>query len=123
MVTVTQFWTDLKPRLWQSFGTTADWTWKYGEDQNQVRHTSGLDRCLLGAFLEHLGRLARALPTVDNVNVDFKEIWARRLTIALAPGIAIQLPIDDLILTKRFANRPKDLEDIRLLTILKGERR
>jgi hypothetical protein len=72
---------------------------------------------------EHVDVLvARALPTVDGVNVEFDEIWARRQTIALAPGIAIQLPaIDDLILTKRFANRPRDLEDIRLLTILKDD--
>jgi hypothetical protein len=35
----------------------------------------------------------------------------------------VQLPaIDDLILTKRFVSpRPKDLEDIRLLNILKTE--
>jgi hypothetical protein len=72
---------------------------------------------------EHVDVLvARALPTVDGVSVQFDEIWGRRQTIALAPGIGIQLPaIDDLILTKRFANRPKDLEDIRLLTILKDE--
>jgi hypothetical protein len=72
---------------------------------------------------EHVDVLvARALPTVDGVNVEFDEIWARRQTIALAPSIAIQLPaIDDLILTKRFANRPRDLEDIRLLMILKSD--
>jgi hypothetical protein len=33
MATVTQFWTDPKPSLWQKFGTTVDWTWKYGDDQ------------------------------------------------------------------------------------------
>jgi hypothetical protein len=72
---------------------------------------------------EHVDVLvARGLPTVDGVNVEFDEIWARRQSIVLAPGIAIQLPaIDDLILTKRFANRPRDLEDIRLLTILKDD--
>jgi hypothetical protein len=40
----------------------------------------------------------------------------------MSPGVMVTLPsIDDLILTKRFAPRPKDLEDIRLLEILKGE--
>jgi hypothetical protein len=33
MATVTQFWTDPKPSLWQKFGTTVDWTWGYGDDQ------------------------------------------------------------------------------------------
>ena len=33
MATVTQFWTDPTPSLWQKFGTTVDWTWAYGDDQ------------------------------------------------------------------------------------------
>ena len=45
-----------------------------------------------------------------------------RGTVTLAPGVDVQLPlIDDLILTKRFAARPKDLEDIRLLRMLRSE--
>lgn len=53
--------------------------------------------------------------------VAFDDVWAHRRAITLAPGIEVQLPfIDDLILTKRFADRPKDLEDIRLLRILKA---
>jgi hypothetical protein len=45
-----------------------------------------------------------------------------RQPIALADGVSVQLPaIADLILTKRFAPRPKDLEDIRLLEILQQE--
>ena len=40
----------------------------------------------------------------------------------LAPDVAVQIPtIADLILTKRIADRPKDLEDIRLLEILQHE--
>ncbi len=36
--------------------------------------------------------------------------------IQATPGVAIAIPcIDDLILTKRFGGRQKDLEDIRLL--------
>ena len=43
-------------------------------------------------------------------------------TVTLAPGVDVQMPaIDELILTKRFADRPKDAEDIRLLRILKSE--
>jgi hypothetical protein len=38
--------------------------------------------------------------------------------------VEVALPsIDDLILTKRFAARPKDLEDIRLLEVLRSEER
>jgi len=36
--------------------------------------------------------------------------------------VEVAIPcIDDLIATKRFAARPKDLEDIRLLETLKSE--
>ena len=64
--------------------------------------------------------VARAVPTVDGARVAFDDIWPRRRSITLAAGVAIALPaIDDLIATKRFAARPKDIEDIRLLTILR----
>lgn len=73
---------------------------------------------------EHVDVLvARSVPTTEGVDVSFEDVWAGRRTVALAEGVAVQLPaIDDLILTKRFASRPKDLEDIRLLSILKTER-
>jgi hypothetical protein len=63
--------------------------------------------------------VARSVTTVDGVLVAFEDLWARRRTVTLEPGVAVHLPeIDDLILTKRFADRPKDLEDIRLLRAL-----
>lgn len=72
---------------------------------------------------EHVDVLvARAVPTVDGATVAFDDVWSRRQTVRLDPGAELHVPsIDDLILTKRFSNRPKDLEDIRLLRILKGE--
>jgi hypothetical protein len=66
--------------------------------------------------------VARSMPTVDGVTVDFEALWARRRPIDMVPGVAVHLPaIDDLILTKQVAARPKDLEDIRLLRLLKSE--
>jgi len=72
---------------------------------------------------EHVDVLvARSVTTVDGVQVGFEDVWARRRAVTFAPGVDVQLPvIDDLILTKRFADRPKDLEDIRLLLMLKSE--
>jgi hypothetical protein len=72
---------------------------------------------------EHVDVLvARAVTTVEGVAVAFEDVWPRRHAVTLAPGVDVQLPtIDDLILTKRFGDRPKDLEDIRLLQILKSE--
>ena len=72
---------------------------------------------------EHVDVLvARSVTTVDGVVVAFEDLWAHRRAVPLAPGIDVQLPaVDDLILTKRFADRPKDLEDVRLLRILKSE--
>lgn len=66
--------------------------------------------------------IARSVPTLEGVKVSFEDLWGRRRTIPVAPGIDVHLPmVDDLILTKRFADRPKDLEDIRLLRILASE--
>lgn len=72
---------------------------------------------------EHVDVLvARSVTTTDGTPVIFEDVWARRQGVTLAPGIELQRPaIDDLILTKRFADRPKDLEDIRLLRVLKSK--
>ena len=74
---------------------------------------------------EHVDVLvARSVTTVDGVQVHFDDVWMRRLPVPLAPGVDVQRPaIDDLILTKRFGDRPKDLEDIRLLRIFRTESR
>ncbi len=73
---------------------------------------------------EHVDVLvARSVPTVGGTTVAFEDVWGRRRSISVAPDVEILLPsIDDLILTKQFAARPKDMEDIRLLTMLKAER-
>jgi hypothetical protein len=66
--------------------------------------------------------IARTVPTIDGQTVAFDAVWSRRQTAVISPGQIVTLPsIDDLILTKRFAARPKDLEDIRLLEILRGD--
>ncbi len=66
--------------------------------------------------------LARSVTTVDGDAVRFDEVWERRHEVALGDGLAVALPcLDDLIATKRFVARPKDLEDIRLLELLRGE--
>lgn len=70
---------------------------------------------------EHMDVLvARSVPTVGGVVVAFEDVWARRQSVALSEtDAAILLPaIPDLILTKQFAARPKDLEDIRMLQVL-----
>ena len=66
--------------------------------------------------------VARTVPTVDGVRVAFDEVWARRRALQAASDVTVAVPsIDDLILTKRFGGRPKDLEDIRLLEALRKE--
>jgi hypothetical protein len=65
--------------------------------------------------------VAGVVPTVDGIDVSFQDLWTRRRGVGLAPGVKVDLPaLDDLILTKRFAARPKDLEDIRLLEVLRS---
>ena len=66
--------------------------------------------------------VARTVPTVDGIRVAFDDVWPRRRALGVASGVDIAMPaLDDLILTKRFGGRPKDLEDIRLLEALRKE--
>lgn len=72
---------------------------------------------------EHVDVLiARSLPTVDEVTVTFADAWDRRQIARLSPEVTVALPsVPDLILTKRFAARPKDIEDVRMLEVLLRE--
>lgn len=66
--------------------------------------------------------VARSVATTDGVRVAFEDLWERRRLLTLAHEVDVAVPtLDDLILTKRFASRPKDLEDIRLLQALRSE--
>jgi hypothetical protein len=69
---------------------------------------------------EHVDVLvARSVPTLHGLPVDFEGLWTRRQTIDVGT-VPVCIPsLDDLILTKQIASRPKDLEDVRLLRILK----
>jgi hypothetical protein len=72
---------------------------------------------------EHVDVLvARSVPTVEGVRVSFDDLWSRRRAIEVGPDVTVQLPeTNDLIATKRFAGRPKDLEDIRVLEVFLRE--
>ena len=72
---------------------------------------------------EHVDVLvARSVATTDGVAVVFEDLWTRRRSVRLGLDVAVDMPVvDDLILTKRFADRPKDLEDIRLLRAITME--
>lgn len=74
---------------------------------------------------EHIDVLvARAVTTRSGDVVAFDDVWQSRQQISLADDVYVNMPsIDDLIRTKRFALRSKDLEDIRLLEILKTQGR
>jgi hypothetical protein len=63
--------------------------------------------------------IARATSTPTDEALAFDDAWARRQGIEVAPGLKAQLPsIPDLIVTKRWASRPKDIADIQFLELL-----
>lgn len=65
--------------------------------------------------------VARAAPSLGGVVLDFDSAWSRRREVAIAPGITVCLPcIEDLITTKRWGGRPKDLLDIQFLELLRA---
>jgi hypothetical protein len=64
--------------------------------------------------------VARTVTAKTGEVVRFEEVWGRRRKHSIDADAHAMLPsLDDLILTKRFALRPKDLEDIRLLEALR----
>jgi hypothetical protein len=72
---------------------------------------------------EHIDVLvARSMTTVEGQLVEFDAVWPRRQTVGLDDAHICVPSLDDLILTKQAGARAKDLEDIRLLRILKEER-
>jgi hypothetical protein len=73
---------------------------------------------------EHVDVLvARSVPAVDGSPVVFEDLWIRRQTVSIGDATVYVPALDDLILTKQVSSRPKDLEDIRLLRILKENNR
>jgi hypothetical protein len=70
---------------------------------------------------EHIDVLvARAVSTKDAIRVSFDDVWGRREEMIYEPNVRLAIPsIDDLILTKRWSMRDKDVADIRLLEQLK----
>ena len=68
--------------------------------------------------------VARSSSTKDGVPVTFDDVWARHEDMLYQPSVTIAVPtIDDLILTKRWSMRDKDIADIHLLETLKRARR
>lgn len=66
--------------------------------------------------------VARSQSTKDGIPVVFDEVWARRRRIQIADGAIVAVPeIGDLILTKKWSMRVKDLPDIQLLEALRRE--
>lgn len=64
--------------------------------------------------------VARFVTTVDGQKVFLEDLWARRVSVPLSSNVALVIPcLDDLVTTKRFAARAKDLEDLRLLLALR----
>lgn len=52
---------------------------------------------------------------------DFDEAWQRRITVELSGATAPLVSLDDLLDLKRAAGRPRDLEDVAVLTELARE--
>jgi hypothetical protein len=66
--------------------------------------------------------VARSVPTVTGTRVSFGGVWRRRRRVELDADVHITMPsLDDLILTKQFAARPKDAEDLRMLEVLRSQ--
>jgi hypothetical protein len=70
---------------------------------------------------EHVDVLvARAVSTKDGIRVSFEDVWLRREELIYEADVKLSIPtIDDLILTKRWSMRDKDIADVRLLERLK----
>ena len=64
--------------------------------------------------------VARAKATPDGATLDFDAAWSRRQTLEVTDGVRVHLPsLDDLITTKRWASRARDIVDIQYLEQLR----
>lgn len=63
--------------------------------------------------------VARSHATPDGTSLTFDDAWARRVTLPLRQGSICLPSLDDLILTKRWGSRPRDLLDIEQLEALR----
>lgn len=60
--------------------------------------------------------VARSASTPEGDRLDFESAWERRQAVDIGKGIILALPsVDDLITTKRWGSRPKDMIDIQWL--------
>jgi hypothetical protein len=67
--------------------------------------------------------VARSASTKGGVRVAFDDVWARHEDMVYQESVALAVPsIDDLILTKQWSMRDKDIADIHLLETLKRAR-
>lgn len=64
--------------------------------------------------------VARSVPTKDGTQrLDFDTAWEHRQSVRYGPSGTLTLPsIPDLIVTKRWSMRPKDVLDIQALEVL-----
>ncbi len=66
--------------------------------------------------------LARQVSTRDGVVLRFEDAWNRRQAVVYDGPVSLAVPsIADLILTKKWSLRPKDIQDIDLLEALASE--
>lgn len=64
--------------------------------------------------------VARQASTKDGVPLRFDDAWTRRTSLPYTKAVPLMVPcIDDMILTKRWSLRPKDVDDIAMLEKLK----
>lgn len=69
---------------------------------------------------QHVDVLVARSKSTKDASTRFDDAWARRVSMQYAEGVTLFVPsIDDLITTKRWAMRDKDVADIRLLETLK----
>jgi hypothetical protein len=67
--------------------------------------------------------IARQVPTQDGTKVLFDDVYARSELVTVTGSATVRVPcIADLILTKQFGARPKDLADIDLLKAFAARR-
>jgi hypothetical protein len=68
--------------------------------------------------------VAQELRTLSGEALEFDQAWSRKELLDVSASTHVAVPcLDDLIVTKRIAMRPKDQEDIRLLEALRSRRR